>query len=139
MSVVAELERDPDLDELLERMRKRSEAERAAMRERARRRELAAALEDFDPDWADPVKVKARVRELGLTATALLDAFAVVYAEMRWVELRGLWAATVDAQGDTELAGRIWGERYGADIVTAIHHRVEVLFEHPDRDPAVAR
>lgn len=133
------MERDPELDELLERMRRRGEAERAAMRERARRRELAAALEDLDPDWSDPARVKARVRELMLTATALVDALAVVYAEARWVELRGLWAATVDAQGDTERAGRIWGERYGADMVTALHHRVEALFEHPDRDPAVAR
>lgn len=123
------------MDELIAESR----AEDAAMREQAQRRELASALEDLDPDWRDPAKVKARVRELNLTASALLDAFAVVYAEMRWVELRGLYAATVDAQGDSVAAGRIWGERYGADIVTALNHRVSELTESPERDPAVNR
>ncbi|MPY95974.1 MAG: hypothetical protein GEV08_23820 [Acidimicrobiia bacterium] len=92
---------DVEMSKWMRLLQEEMAVEGAARAARVAQRELAAALEHLDPGWVDPVKVKARLVELDLTASALLDAFGLVFAEMRHVELAGLYAATVEAQGDS--------------------------------------
>ncbi|MPY92668.1 MAG: hypothetical protein GEV08_06235 [Acidimicrobiia bacterium] len=115
---------DVEMPKWMRLLQEEMAAEDAARAELLARRELAAALEHLDPEWADPVKVTVRLADFNETATALLDSFAVVFRRMRELDLKGLYAATVEAQGDTVAASDLWHASYGSDLVTALNHRL---------------